>query len=178
MGSDDVEAVWRLWAEYISQGFARSLSVRGHRRHGLSLDRWGPGIPVPFDDTDDGAEPSAEPSVAIRDYLNELPASPEAGAAVAEIGQENLVGFTTYSLRRHPVLRGVVGHIDDIYAQRNRSESVVLMALIEKATASLSERGVRKVEYLLPRARQSRLLRRKLLGTGWESSGEWVSYWQ
>jgi hypothetical protein len=178
MENDDVEAVWQLWAEYISEGFARSLQVRGHRRRGLSLDRWGPGIPIPANGAIATAEPSLEPSMAIRSYLRDLPAAAEAGALIAEAGQGRLAGFATYSLRRHPVLPGMVGHIDDVYARRDRSAGAVLMALLQAVTADLAGHGVRGLEYRLSKAPRSRLLRRALLDIGWERSGECVSYWQ
>ena len=112
----DEEAVYRLWQE----------SVVADNPIARQLDRWGPGIAVPIDGSQDPnlIETPPEPGHAVRRVLSELIAGGDSYACFVAIGPDP-IGFIVGSIESNPLFVGEIGSVDVLFvSDRYRRQGV------------------------------------------------------
>ena len=139
----DVERVYDLHCEW-----ARETAPPPKQ-----LDRWGPGIAIfvpPVDEPPRGDYELTpiEPSQAVRQTLDGLIDSAEAGCLVA-LADSEPAGFVTFARVTHPAMPGPVGTIDMLYVRAPHRRHGVATALLRGALDILRQRHVHvfRVEY-------------------------------
>lgn len=129
----DVETVVALWADNARESFPEVLSY----------DRWGPGVPVPYDDDIVEANVMAvDPLEAVRSQLTARVNHPAAFCLLAEINRIP-VGFITASLLPASALEQMpqIGAIEQLHVLPHHRRRGVGTRLVAAATGLLREHG-------------------------------------
>lgn len=127
----DVDVVLELWAE----------DGREHFAGNLSYDRWGPGVPVPYDDIAEADTQTSDPRIEVREHLLRLAEHPDTIGLLAHDNEE-AAGFLTASLRPvSPISHATVGWIEQLYVRPSSRRRGIATFLVDQATEFLRQQG-------------------------------------
>lgn len=130
---EDLDAVFTLWTAYASEHFEENLSY----------DRWGPGVPVPYDDeaaTSEIPTQLVDPSLAVRQHLADIIAHPHAFALLA-VAHNDSAGFLTASVGASPTGETREGRIDTLYTAPKYRRHGIGSLLVSTAVTHLRQQG-------------------------------------
>lgn len=129
----DIDVALQLWAE----------NAADHFDENLSYDRWGPGVPVPFDDdVEEVRVQTVDPRLAVQEHLRNVADHPRALGLLAYRG-ELATGFLVATLRSVSPLAedDLVAWIEQLYVRPAWRRRGVATQLVDRAVADLRAAG-------------------------------------
>lgn len=155
----DVGVTLQLWAE----------NAADHFDENLSYDRWGPGVPVPFDDNAEEVRvQTVDPRLAVEEHLGNIADHPRAVGLLAYSG-EQAVGFLIATLRSiSPVAEeDLVAWIEQLYVRPQWRRCGVATQLVDRAVVELRKGGAVSFRADVPPSWREGL-------AFWERRADWV----